>query len=202
MYFKLPNFIKRLVPELRWNLRDDNAIFLTFDDGPTPEVTPRVLDILDKFGAKATFFCLGKNVDLYPEIYQQILSRGHAVGNHTYSHQKGWGMATGRYLEDVDLAGGMIRSNLFRPPYGRVTPAQIRRLSDRYHIIMWDILSRDYSQVVSPRSCVHNVTRHLRPGSIVVFHDSVKASRNMYYALPRVLEEIARRGFTTKVIEL
>lgn len=202
MYFKLPNFIKRLVPELRWNLRDDNAIFLTFDDGPTPEVTPRVLDILDKFGAKATFFCLGKNVDLYPEIYQQILSRGHAVGNHTYSHQKGWGMGTGRYLEDVDLAGGMIRSNLFRPPYGRVTPAQIRRLSDRYHIIMWDILSRDYSQVVSPRSCVRNVTRHLRPGSIVVFHDSVKASRNMYYALPRVLEEIARRGFTTKVIEL
>lgn len=202
MYFKLPNFIKKLVPELRWNLRDDNAIFLTFDDGPTPEVTPRALDILDKFGAKATFFCLGKNVDLYPEIYQQILSRGHAVGNHTYSHQKGWGMATGRYLEDVDLAGGLIRSNLFRPPYGRITPAQIRRLSDRYNIIMWDILSRDYSQVVTPRSCVRNVTRHLRPGSIVVFHDSVKASRNMYYALPRVLEEIARRGFTTKVIEL
>lgn len=202
MYFKLPNFIKKMVPELRWNLRDDNAIFLTFDDGPTPEVTPRALDILDKFGAKATFFCLGKNVDLYPEIYQQILSRGHAVGNHTYSHQKGWGMATGRYLEDVDLAGGLIRSNLFRPPYGRITPAQIRRLSDRYNIIMWDILSRDYSQVVTPRSCVRNVTRHLRPGSIVVFHDSVKASRNMYYALPRVLEEIARRGFTTKVIEL
>lgn len=202
MHFRLADFLKRILPELHWNFRVDDSIFLTFDDGPTPEVTPRVLDILDKFGAKATFFCLGKNVELHPEIFEEILRRGHAVGNHTYSHQKGWGMATGRYLEDVDLAGGLIHSNLFRPPYGRITRAQIRRLTERYNIIMWDILSHDYSSMVTPRNCVRNVTRHLRPGSIVVFHDSVKSSRNMYYALPRVLEQVAKRGLVARSIEL
>lgn len=202
MYFRPPRFIKRLFPELNWSFREPGTIFLTFDDGPTPEVTEWVLDTLDRYDAKATFFCLGKNVDLYPEIFRKIKARGHAVGNHSYSHIKGWGTPTGRYVEDADLANGLIRTNLYRPPYGRITRSQIRRIAERYRIIMWDILSRDYSRNVSPEACVRNVTKHLRDGSIVVFHDSVKASENLYHALPRVLEAIRERGLRCRGIEL
>lgn len=203
MYIRPPKFIKRLFPELNWTLRGpEGVVYLTFDDGPTPDVTEWVIETLDKYEAKATFFCLGKNVDLYPEVYSKIEAAGHAVGNHSYSHQKGFGMATGRYMEDVDLAAGLIRSNLYRPPYGRITPSQIRRVSERYNIIMWDVLSRDYSQMVSPKSCVKNVIKHLHDGAIIVFHDSLKAERNLRYALPRVLEECRRQGFRCKAIEL
>lgn len=202
MYFRPPRFIKRLFPELNWNFRKPGAIHLTFDDGPTPHVTEWVLDMLDKYDAKATFFCLGKNVDMHPEIFRRIVERGHAVGNHTYSHLKGWGVSAGRYLEDIDLANQLLHTNLFRPPYGRITPSQIRRVSERYRIIMWDVLSRDYSQVVSPQSCVKNVVGHLHAGSVVVFHDSAKASRNLYYALPIVLEAIRDAGLRCEAIEL
>lgn len=202
MYFRPPRFVKRLFPELHWHFREPGTIFLTFDDGPTPEVTEWVLDTLDRYDAKATFFCLGKNVDLHPEIFRKIKARGHAVGNHSYSHIKGWGTPTERYVEDVDLANGLIRTNLYRPPYGRITRSQIRRLAERYRIVMWDILSRDYSRTVSPEACVRNVAKHLHEGSVVVFHDSVKASENLYYALPRVLEAIRRAGLRCRSIEL
>lgn len=203
MYFRPPKFVKRLFPDLHWTLPEaGRVVYLTFDDGPTPEITEWVLDTLDKFEAKATFFCLGKNVEQHPDIFQKVLDRGHAVGNHSYSHLKGWGMPTGRYMEDVDLAGDLIHSNLFRPPYGRIKPSQARRVSERYKIIMWDLLSRDYSQVVSRKSCVKNVTKHLHDGAIIVFHDSVKASRNLKYALPRVLEELRKKGYLCRPIEL
>lgn len=203
MYFRPPKFLKRLLPELHWTFHHSpGVVYLTFDDGPTPGITQWVLDTLDKHEAKATFFCLGKNVEQHPEVFRQIQARGHAVGNHSYSHLKGWGMATGRYMEDVDLAGGLLKSNLFRPPYGRITPSQVRRLAERYRIIMWDVLSRDYSRTVSPRKCVRHVTRHLHDGAIVVFHDSHKAERNLRYALPRVLEECRRLGYRCKAIEL
>ena len=205
MYIDPPKIVKRLFPDLIWSFSQqevDGKVFITFDDGPTPEITPWILDTLSKFDAKATFFCLGKNVEQYPELFQMILEGGHAVGNHTYSHQKGWEMRTGRYVEDVDLADNFIHSNLFRPPYGRIKPAQARRLSERYKLIMWDVLSRDYSQLVSPRSCLNNVVKHVKSGSIVLFHDSRKAYRNLSYTLPRTLEFLRSKGLESVKIEL
>ena len=205
MYIEPPKIVKRLFPDLIWSFSQqevDGKVFITFDDGPTPEITPWILDTLSKFDAKATFFCLGKNVEQYPELFQMILEGGHAVGNHTYSHQKGWEMRTGRYVEDVDVADNFIHSNLFRPPYGRIKPAQARRLSERYKLIMWDVLSRDYSQLVSPRSCLNNVVKHVKSGSIVLFHDSRKAYRNLSYTLPRTLEFLRSKGLESVKIEL
>lgn len=190
MLFKPPKFIKKMMPSLVWHMDGEDDVFLTFDDGPTPGNTEWILDALAKYDAKATFFCLGKNAEQHPETFQKILDGGHSVGNHTYSHQKGWEMSLPRYVEDVDFAHQFIKSDLFRPPYGRITPAQARVLSERYNMILWDVLSRDYSQLITPRQCTRNVTKHVRSGSIVVFHDSPKSGRNMRYALPRVLDYI------------
>lgn len=202
MLFRPPYLLKKIYPNLIWEFPDSLEVFLTFDDGPTPEITPWVLDQLKQYDFKATFFCLGKNVEQYPEIFQRILDEGHAVGNHTYSHQRGWGMATGRYIQDVDFADNLIRSNLMRPPYGRIKPVQARLLSERYNIILWSILSQDYSRLVSPRRCLKNVTRYVHPGAIVLFHDSQKAFRNLRYALPRVLSFLKENGYSCTGIEL
>ncbi|MEG1607732.1 MAG: polysaccharide deacetylase family protein [Mucinivorans sp.] len=203
MYFRPPKFIKRLFPQLHWNIPSrEGEIFLTFDDGPTPEITEWVLGELSKYNAKATFFCIGKNAELHPDILQKIRQEGHAVGNHSYSHVKGWGMGCGRYIEDVDMANSFLDATLVRPPYGRISKNQIRQLSQRYHLIMWDILSRDYSRRISGQQCVKEVVPHLKEGAIIVFHDSVKASKNLYYALPQVLEAIHRRGFRCRAIDL
>ena len=203
MFFTPPNILKKIYPDLIWDFPDSpDEVFLTFDDGPTPDVTPWVLDQLRRYDFKATFFCLGKNVEQYPEIFQQILAEGHAVGNHTYSHQKGWGMKTGRYVEDVDLADDLIRSNLLRPPYGRIKQAQARVLAERYRLIMWSVLSRDYSTLVSPRRCLRGVKKRVTGGSIVLFHDSKKAFRNLRYALPRVLDHLHERRYRCPKIEL
>ena len=180
----------------------DKWVCLTFDDGPTPGLTEWILAMLEKYDAKATFFVLGKNVEAYPDLFRRIVDAGHKVGNHTYSHQKGWGMSLERYIEDVDFANDLIHSELFRPPYARITPAQARALSQRYKLVMWDVLSRDYSRSLSPRKCLKNVTKHLEPGAIVVFHDSEKSFRNMRYALPRTLDKIRKLGLKCKTIEL
>ena len=145
------------MPDLIWEIDDEDGVFLTFDDGPTPGVTEWILSTLDKYDAKATFFVLGKNVEMYPDLYKRILDAGHKVGNHTYSHQKGWGMSLERYTEDVDFANDLIHSELFRPPYARITPAQARFLGQRYKLVMWDIISRDYNRRLSPRTCLKNV---------------------------------------------
>jgi peptidoglycan/xylan/chitin deacetylase (PgdA/CDA1 family) len=204
MYFSAPDFVRKMFPMLIWSFPEEEGknVFLTFDDGPTAEITPWVLDKLDDFNAKATFFCLGKNVEQHPEIYNLILARGHAVGNHSYSHIKGWGTSVSTYVQDFDLASEFIDSNLVRPPYGRLTPNQARILGERYKLIMWDILSRDYSRTISRRGCVKNVVKHLRPGAIIVFHDSLKAARNLKYALPRTLDFIKREGYEILRIEL
>lgn len=191
-----------MFPALVWNIDQSDSIFLTFDDGPTKHITPWVLDMLAKYDAKATFFCIGKNAEQHPDIVERILAEGHAIGNHTYSHTKSLNNRFSAYIEDVELARTFLKSNLFRPPYGRITTSKMRRLSDQYHIIMWDILSRDYSRLVSHRRCVREVVPHLRGGSIVAFHDSLKASRNMRYALPRVLEAIKDKGLKCRPIEL
>jgi len=203
MYFRPPLLLRRIFPTFIWSFPDEqNALYFTFDDGPSPEVTPWVLDQLDKYGAKATFFCLGKNAELHPDLYAEIIRRGHATGNHSYSHIKGWGMDTDAYIHDVDTAAEFIESNLFRPPYGRIGPNQARMLSERYRIIMWDVLSRDYSRSLSGKRCAKNVIRALRPGAVVVFHDSVKSAQNLWYALPRVLQAVQELGWECKRIEL
>lgn len=202
MKIKPPKFVRRLMPDLIWEIEDEQAVFLTFDDGPTPGVTEWILAMLEKYDAKATFFVLGKNVEMYPDLYQKILDAGHKVGNHTYSHQKGWSMSLDRYLEDIDFAGDIVHSELFRPPYARVTPAQMKAVAKRYKIVMWDIVSRDYNRALPPERCLRNVTKYIAPGSIVVFHDSEKAFKNMSYALPRTLEFIREKGWKCKIIEL
>ena len=173
------------MPDLIWEIEDREGVFLTFDDGPTPGITEWILATLDKYDAKATFFVLGKNVEMYPDLFRKIVDAGHRVGNHTYSHQKGWRMSLERYVEDVDFANDLIRSELFRPPYAQITPAQTRMLAKRYKLVMWDIVSRD-----------------LEGGSIVVFHDSEKSFRNMRYALPRTLEKCRELGLVCKAIDL
>ncbi len=202
MRFRAPRFLRRLMPSLVWNIESPDGVYITFDDGPTPGNTEWIIDTLAKYDAKATFFCLGKNAEQHPETFRKIIEAGHAVGNHTYSHQKGWSMSLRRYVEDVDFAAQFIPGYLFRPPYGRIKPSQARVLDQRYNIIMWDVLSHDYSPYISRRQCAKNVIRYVRPGSIIVFHDSPKSSRNMRYALPRVLEHIQKMGLQCLPIEL
>ncbi len=197
-----PRFIRRLFPELIWEVKDSSGVYLTFDDGPTPGVTEWILATLDKYNAKATFFMLGKNVELYPDLYEMILSRGHKVGNHTYSHQKGWGMSQERYIEDVDFANDTLNSDLFRPPYGQIAPSQYRILAQRYKLIMWSIISRDYNPRLSKEQCYNNVAKYIKGGDIVVFHDSDKSFKNMSYALPKVLELVSWMGLECKTLEL
>jgi len=203
MYINPPKFLKKLFPSFIWSIDNEkDGVYLTFDDGPRPEVTPWILDQLDRHNAKATFFCIGKNVEMFPELYNEILKRGHAVGNHSYSHVKGWGMDTGLYVRDIDTASDLIHSNLFRPPYARIGPNQASVLSERYKIVMWNVVSRDYSRRVSEKQCVKNVLPHLKPGAIIVFHDSIKSSRNLWHTLPVVLDEIDFRGYKCKKIEI
>lgn len=203
MRFRPPKIIKNIYPNFIWSFPNEKeSVFLTFDDGPNPEVTPWVLDVLDKFNAKATFFCIGKNVEMYPQTFEEILRRGHAVGNHSYSHVKGWGMKTGDYIRDVDIANDLIGSNLFRPPYARIGTNQARMLQPRYNTIMWSIISRDYNRNISGSKCADNVIPYLAPGEIVVFHDSLKCAPNLYEALPLVLQAIKDRGLVCKKIEL
>ncbi len=202
MRLTAPKFLRRLMPDLIWEIKSDSSVYITFDDGPTPGITEWILATLDKYNAKATFFLLGRNVEMYPELYERIVAAGHAVGNHTYSHQKGWRMSLERYVEDVNFAGDFIDSKLFRPPYAQITPAQARFLGRQHKLVMWNVLSRDYSNQVSPEGCLLNVTKYMEAGSIIVFHDSQKSFRNMSYALPKVLEFAKLKGLKCKSIEL
>jgi peptidoglycan/xylan/chitin deacetylase (PgdA/CDA1 family) len=200
MFFpKTPNFIKGYYKSLTWNVPTlEKDLYLSFDDGPTEEVTGWVLDQLKAYNAKATFFCIGKNVKKHPAIYQRILEEGHAVGNHSYSHLKGWKTKNADYFKDIIKCSKWVDSTLLRPPYGKIKKSQIKPLLKRYHIIMWDVLSGDYSAEVSEIDCTQNVISQAREGSIVVFHDSVKASKNLYYALPKCLAHFHQLGFKFK----
>lgn len=185
----MPNFV--------WKIDGrPKTLFLTFDDGPTPEVTEWVLDTLAQYNAKATFFCLGRNVDHYPDIYSRIIAEGHAVGNHTYSHLNGWKVSAREYIDDVDLASQYIESKLMRPPYGRFTKRQMAPIREQgYRTVLWDVMPEDYNHRVKPEDCCSCVLRFATDGSIITFHDSVKASVNLYYALPRVLKCFSEKGY-------
>lgn len=196
-----PSLLTRALHRMTWDLHGDHReVYLTFDDGPTPVVTPWVLNHLKEAGALATFFCLGRNVDKHPEIYNEILAGGHSVGNHSYSHLKGFRSSIKRYMDDINLASGMIDSRLFRPPYGRIFPGQVKAVLEQYDIIMWDVLSIDYNSGLSGDRVLQNVTRNVKPGSIIVFHDSDKAADNLYYALPRTLDFLKEEGYSMKSI--
>jgi peptidoglycan-N-acetylglucosamine deacetylase len=193
---RTPRLIQSLIPNYTWSIpTDEKVMYLTFDDGPIPEVTPWVLETLKKFNAKATFFCVGDNVKQHPSVFQQVLAEGHAIGNHTFSHMNGWSSDNIPYFHDVRHCAKLVKSSLFRPPYGRLTPKQTQFLTRHYDIVMWDVLSGDFDQNISKEDCLKNVVSAAKRGSIIVFHDSLKAAERMMYALPRVLEYFSAKGY-------
>lgn len=194
---KTPQFIQKLFPNFTWRIpTEDKQLYLTFDDGPIPEVTPWVLEQLAQYNAKATFFCVGENVEKHPEIYKAVTSAGHAVGSHTFNHLDGWANDNIPYFHNVRHSANMVDSVLFRPPYGRLKPKQAQFLMRHYRVVMWDVLSGDFDANISKEQCLKNVTRNAGAGSIVVFHDNVKAIDRLEYALPRVLEHFSSLGYT------
>jgi len=199
---KTPWWLRKLYPSaLTWKVAaQQNEIFLTFDDGPHPTITPFVLEQLRKYNAKATFFCLGKNVKEYHNVFRQILDEGHRIGNHTHNHVNGWKSTDVAYLKNIFYARKYIDSNLFRPPYGRISRFQIQQLKPTFNIVMWDVLSGDFDINLSPQKCLENVVANTTPGSVIVFHDSEKAFPRLEYALPKALEFFAEKGFVMKGI--
>jgi peptidoglycan-N-acetylglucosamine deacetylase len=205
-YFtKTPFWLKKLYPTCLWNYPPSagKKIYLSFDDGPHPQATPFVLDQLKIFNAKASFFCIGKNVVAEPSIYKRILLEGHRVGNHTFNHLNGWKTESGLYLENIEKARQQIDSDIFRPPYGRASAFQIRNLREKlkYKIVMWDVLSGDFDPTVDGNMAAERVIRKSKPGSIVVFHDSTKAFRVLQEALPRVLVFFSDAGYSFETIQ-
>ncbi len=208
-YFKNILSLGRLLyPSLLWNMpRDQDTIYLSFDDGPHPEITAWVLEMLNEYNAKATFFCVGENIDKYPAVFKKLIYEGHSFGNHTHNHLKGWKISTSQYLENVLEAEAVISrftkhtkdQKLFRPPYGKIKPSQVKRLQLlNYKIVMWDSLSADFDASISAEDCFNNVIENSKAGSIVVFHDSEKASEKLKKVLPKVLAYYSEKGFNFK----
>ena len=197
---KSPLLLKWYYPSLLWNKsRKEKVIYLTFDDGPIPNVTDFVLKTLKAFNAKATFFCIGDNISKYPEVFQRVKNGGHAIGNHTFNHLKGWITDDETYIQNILKCQTITQTNLFRPPYGRIKKSQISNLKSKIsnlEIVMWDTLSGDFDINLSPEKCYQNVIKHTRNGSIIVFHDSLKAFDRLEYSLPRVLKYFSEKGFT------
>jgi peptidoglycan/xylan/chitin deacetylase (PgdA/CDA1 family) len=214
---KTPGIVKTLLPNFVWNVNtEDKTLYLTFDDGPTPEITPWVIEQLKAYDAKATFFCIGKNIESHSEIFQSVLEEGHMVANHTYDHLKGWKTKTKVYVDNTELCDSVMTFQiqnsksqdlnpdalkLFRPPYGKFKTKQSKKLQKLgYKIVLWDVLSYDWDKSVSEQQCYNNVISATSSGSIIVFHDSVKASRNLQYTLPKVLEYYSKKGFEFKAL--
>lgn len=198
---KIPSWLQVYNKDICWKVSDtEKNIYLTFDDGPHPTATPLVLNILQKHDIKATFFCIGKNVEDYSEIFKRILLEGHAIGNHSYSHRSGWKIPVDEYVADVNNAAKNIKSNLFRPPYGRITPLQFKVLKEKYKIIMWDVLSKDYDSTVSDEEVINNVIENVSPGSIVVMHDNDKTATRMERILPPIITELKNTNWSFKTL--
>lgn len=205
MYFiKTPQWLKRLYAKYVWHINTkEKVLYLTFDDGPHPLATPFVLGELKKYDAKGTFFCIGKNVVNHGDIYNMVINEGHSIGNHTQNHLNGWKTDNEVYLENVSEASKHIESQLFRPPYGRIKRAQGKHLlAQGFHIIMWDVISADFDESITPEACLENVLKKAKPGSIIVFHDSQKAFQNMKVALPGVLNHFSKKGYYFKPLTL
>ncbi|WP_452598459.1 polysaccharide deacetylase family protein [Pontimicrobium sp. MEBiC01747] len=210
---KIPQFIKRIFPNYVWDFSSkDKILYLTFDDGPTPEITNWTLNTLKQYNAKATFFCIGNNIEKHSDIFNTIVEQGHHVGNHTHNHLKGWRTSKKNYISNVEQAQEIIntsiidnkrlpKSNLFRPPFGKIKNSQAKALIKRgYKIIMWSVISIDWDKKLPKEQCLKNVIKHTTNGNIIVFHDSIKAAKNMTYALPEVLEHFSNKGYIFKAI--
>lgn len=220
---KSPRLLKWYYPSLTWNKsRSEKVIYLTFDDGPIPIVTDFVLETLKNYNAKATFFCIGDNIKKHPEIFERLKNAGHAIGNHTFNHLRGWDTEDEIYFENFKKCQALTQSNLFRPPYGRIKKSQIEQVmsydlgvtslniqpynsqalthNSQMQIVMWDVLSGDFDVNLSPEKCFQNVIKHTKNGSIVVFHDSLKAFERLKYALPKVLEHFSTLGFECRTL--
>ena len=197
-----PQVIRQLYPRACWRMNvSERAIYLTFDDGPIPEVTPWVLDVLDKYKITATFFMVGDNVRKHPDEYKMVVERGHRIGNHSFNHLKGFAESTEHYLANIDKASAYISSDLYRPPHGIMRMSQYRALCERYRIIMWDLVTRDYNSKLTGEQVLDKVKRYARNGSIITFHDSLRATHNLYYALPRAIEWLLAEGYEFKVFD-
>lgn len=198
---RLPRFFTALFKNAVWRMDEQKrVVYLTFDDGPIPGVTPWVLDLLEKEGIKATFFCVGENVKKYPGIYQQILKAGHSVGNHTFNHLQGIKHTDQHYFRNIEWAGNYIDSDLFRPPHGLMKPSQYNFLKSRYKVIMWDLISCDYDKSLTDEKVYRNVVDYVRAGSIVTFHDSEKARTNIMEALPKAIKWMKMQGYRFEAI--
>lgn len=197
-----PRIYRSLYSNTLWRLpvAGEKVAYLTFDDGPIPEITPWVLDLLDKYKIKATFFCVGDNVRKHPEVYAEVLRRGHRVGNHTFNHLQGIKTWTKDFVKNTELASEYIESNLFRPPHGHMLFPQYWVLRKKYQIVMWDVVTRDYSKLMTPTDVFNNVKKYVRDGSIIVFHDSLKAEKNMKEALPKSIEWLMKEGYSFKLL--
>ncbi len=203
LWIKTNRLIKYIFSNYVWNILNvEKKVYLTFDDGPTPEITEWVLEQLKTYNAKATFFCIGNNIAKHPEIFKRLLNDGHTIGNHTQNHVKGWKTENNTYFEEVENCDEVISkqtnidSKLFRPPYGKIKPSQsnyLRKLG--YKIIMWDVLSADFDTTISKEKCLENVLKNVESGSIIVFHDSIKAFPNLEYTLPKTLEFLSKNGY-------
>lgn len=203
MITKIPKLIQYLLYYFEFKIKGENKIlYLTFDDGPIPEVTPEVLDILDKYNAKATFFCVADNIKKHPEVFQSIIDRGHRLGNHTYHHIKGLETPNNEYFDDIERANQLVNSNLFRPPYGRIGFFQARELRKKYRLILWSVLSYDYSGKLSKEKVWDNIRKSVTDNDIILFHDNIKAKDNMIYSLSNTLSFYSQRGFQFKSIPI
>lgn len=210
LWIKTNPIIKNIFSNYIWNIpNSEKKVYLTFDDGPTPEITEWVLTQLKKYNFRATFFCIGNNIEKHPELFNQLIVDGHAIGNHTFNHVKGWNTPNKTYLKEVEKCEGMIQhysinqnlSKLFRPPYGKIKPLQSRKLRKLgYKIIMWDVLSADYKQTITKEKCLENVVKNVESGSIIVFHDSIKAFPNLEYVLPKTLQFLSENGYQCEII--
>ncbi|WP_300796104.1 polysaccharide deacetylase family protein [uncultured Bacteroides sp.] len=198
-----PQLIRYLYPSAIWRMdKDERAVYLTFDDGPIPRVTPWVLDVLDRYGIKATFFMVGDNIRKHPDEFRMVVERGHRIGNHTFNHIRGLSYDINSYLENTDKACRMMmNTNLFRPPHGYMSPKQYAELKKRYKIIMWDLVTRDYNRKFTGEQILQKVKKYVRNGSIITFHDSLKSEENIRYALPKAIEWLMEQGYEFKVFD-
>ena len=197
-----PLLLRWMYPRAFWRMnKNEKAVYLTFDDGPIPEITPWVLDLLDKYHIKATFFLVGDNVRKHPEEFKMIVERGHRLGNHTFNHIQGLKYLSYNYLANVNKADELIKSNLFRPPHGWMRWAQYMVLRNRYTIVMWDLVTRDYSKRLNGPQVLNKVKKYVRNGSIITFHDSLKSEKNLKYALPRAIDRLLEQGYEFKVFD-
>ncbi len=198
---QVPTVFRKLFPKTVWRLpQEEKTVYLTFDDGPIPEETPFVLDLLKKHNIKATFFCVGENVKKHPDIFQMVIDEGHQVGNHTYNHLAGLTNLCKKYIDNVNKADEYIKSKLFRPPHGTFRYGQFIFLRKHYNIVFWDVVTRDYNNKLSGEEVLGIVKKYTRNGSIIVFHDSIKARKNMHYALPKAIEFLKEEGYKFEVL--